>query len=467
MEITRCAHFKIYNSLYLAHYCFYRVTCGTILRLIVVLNFSYPKKTTFAKNIFQMKHKFFFVALLSALVILFACNKKEDFVNTKADNFDVKKIDPQTLPEAKRKVVAEYFDNIKTLAFATNSLERNIVLPARYADLDPDLEARLNPIVVKLNYMDLENEETGQPIAFYNLPIAQRVILLDLLLSSDENSMLDKVLLSSEILDDLKASNDAMKRVFRRHELQVIPVERDLVNVPRDKYHLIIKELENKSITRSNSVALFDEIVNEQPELKDVRPRFFRGAADRYRVDPKKVEYMHRHNGAYMGYILYRRPDLSSTFGHTGIIYNDIPWHVDFKDEFSIDAYPKSSTTKDGVQYMPFDSWCREHNVMGLRYVKRKFKWNWFGSKIVKTYENIDNLTQMANRAKNYIGRIYNSSAAAAKAFAPNRFICSSLVWYCAKESYSIDISDTWKPTVTPLQIKESDHTYTKIAIRK
>ena len=395
--------------------------------------------------------------------------KNEDFVNKKSDDRDERGVVPQkALSDAEREIVSDYFDNIKTLAFATNSLKLDIALPERYADLEPDLEARLNPIVVKLNYMDLTDEDTGEAIEFYNLPVEQRVILLDLLLKSDESSMVEKALLSSEILDDLKASNDAMMKVFRRHGLQVINVERNMENASRDKYNLIIKELEDKqSVMRGNSVALFDEIVNEQPELKDVRPQILRGAEDRYRVDPKKVEYIHRHNGAYKGYILYRRPDLSSTFGHTGIIFNCIPWYVDFKEEFSIDAYPKSKTTKDGVQYMSFDSWCREHNVMGLRYVKRKFKWNWFRSKMVKTYENIDNLTQMANRAKKYIGRIYNSSAVAAKAFAPNRFICSSLVWYCAKESYSIDISDTWKPTVTPLQIKESDHTYTKIEVRK
>ena len=184
-----------------------------------------------------------FVVLVSVLLISLACSKNEDFVNKKSDDRDERGGVPQkALSDAEREIVSDYFDNIKTLAFATNSLKRDIALPERYADLEPDLGARLNPIVVKLNYMDLTDEDTGEAIEFYNLPVEQRVILLDLLLKSDESSMVEKALLSSEILDDLKASNDAMMKVFRRHGLQVINVERNMENASRDNYNLIIKD---------------------------------------------------------------------------------------------------------------------------------------------------------------------------------------------------------------------------------
>ena len=80
-------------------------------------------------------------------------------------------------------------------------------------------------------------------------------------------------------------------------------------------------------------------------------------------------------------------------------------------------------------------------------------------------YRRIKNLFKLSERAAQYLGRPYHSSAVFAKAVAPDRFVCSSLVWYCVKKEFSKDLSKAWLPTVTPSDIRESEFTYTKLDI--
>jgi len=43
------------------------------------------------------------------------------------------------------------------------------------------------------------------------------------------------------------------------------------------------------------------------------------------------------------------------------------------------------------------------------------------------------------------------------KWLAPNKFICSSQGWYCAKKGAGVDMSSWWKPTIFPAGVYLSD----------
>lgn len=72
----------------------------------------------------------------------------------------------------------------------------------------------------------------------------------------------------------------------------------------------------------------------------------------------------------------------------------------------------------------------------------------------------------MSDRAKTYIGTPYGSVFSSMKEI-PNKFICSSLVWYCAKMEYNIDISNGSQKTVWPSDILKDSSTYIKAKYKK
>lgn len=78
-----------------------------------------------------------------------------------------------------------------------------------------------------------------------------------------------------------------------------------------------------------------------------------------------------------------------------------------------------------------------------------------------KLIELIDDLSRMADRAERYVGTPYGSVFNTMREV-PNKFICSSLVWYCAKMEYDVDISNGSRKYVWPSDILQDSDTYIK-----
>ena len=78
-----------------------------------------------------------------------------------------------------------------------------------------------------------------------------------------------------------------------------------------------------------------------------------------------------------------------------------------------------------------------------------------------KLIELIDDLSRMADRAETYVGTPYGSVFNTMREV-PNKFICSSLVWYCAKMEYDVDISNGSRKYVWPSDILKNSDTYIK-----
>lgn len=156
--------------------------------------------------------------------------------------------------------------------------------------------------------------------------------------------------------------------------------------------------------------------------------------------------------------------------GHAAIINIPLNWNSKSQDKLSIDSTPKDKKEgySDGVQHMKFDTWCRPHAILGIRKAtthrrkgKRRGRYRYY-----RSYVRIKDLSKMADRAETYIGRPYGNVFRSMKE-APDKFICSSLVWYCAKEEYGIDISNGSRKSVWPSDILKDSDTYIKIEYRK
>lgn len=142
--------------------------------------------------------------------------------------------------------------------------------------------------------------------------------------------------------------------------------------------------------------------------------------------------------------------------GHAGIISSRItPWTTK-KEPTTIEAYT------DGVQLLNFSEWDTPHYVMGVQRVKYKWRWRGFKSRFYKECSPVTNPEALGTWANKYIGKRYVRwyEFATAKWTAPSRFTCTTLVWWCAKKAYGINVSSWYSPLVSPSGLLTDDETY-------
>ena len=71
---------------------------------------------------------------------------------------------------------------------------------------------------------------------------------------------------------------------------------------------------------------------------------------------------------------------------------------------------------------------------------------------------------EVITEARKHLGKEYVTwlEFVIAKALAPKRFTCTSLIWYAAKKTMEIDISPWYSTVVSPTDVYISDYTYIK-----
>lgn len=108
-------------------------------------------------------------------------------------------------------------------------------------------------------------------------------------------------------------------------------------------------------------------------------------------------------------------------------------------------------------------SWCVKHGLAHVgqvydskwqRYKKSKLVWKW--RKIVTDADNL----AIYNEAPATLGSQYCNVVEVlfAKWAAPKTFICSSSVWWYAREGTGIHLNDWWNTTILPVDLYLSDH---------
>ena len=90
----------------------------------------------------------------------------------------------------------EYVDNAKTLLYATGALDNRsaklslLTNISSYERFDESEEtSKINPMALRLQLLDIVDDETGSAVNFYDLPQDQREIFVDKLLQEDARNL--------------------------------------------------------------------------------------------------------------------------------------------------------------------------------------------------------------------------------------------------------------------------------------
>jgi hypothetical protein len=148
--------------------------------------------------------------------------------------------------------------------------------------------------------------------------------------------------------------------------------------------------------------------------------------------------------------------------GHVAVIEKDavqVPDSIDPQFTFTI------GTGVDGtLREVTAEKWCVKHGLAFVCQVtstswemyknepNKKWKWR-------KVVENADG-NELIEKVTSYLNVPYCGTLDVffSKWVAPKSFICSSLAWYCARESAGVDISDWWSTSVYPVDILFSEN---------
>lgn len=149
--------------------------------------------------------------------------------------------------------------------------------------------------------------------------------------------------------------------------------------------------------------------------------------------------------------------------GHAEIFTKSITNTTTLYENVSIGAW-----TKDGVSRQGLNEWCWRSYVVGVCSYKVKWKWRGFKSGFYPVQTPVANPSLLATWAEKYEGREYVTvlEFLAPKWVAPERFTCTSLVWWCAKKAYGQKISPWYSTIVTPSDVLCDNNTYLKVTIQ-
>lgn len=96
--------------------------------------------------------------------------------------------------------------------------------------------------------------------------------------------------------------------------------------------------------------------------------------------------------------------------------------------------------------------------------IKTCWVWRWrgFRSGLYREVTRMANTDALADEARHHLGKEYVKwyEFATAKWAAPRRFTCTTLVWWCSKKAYGVNVSNWYSPLVTPSGLFTDSNTY-------
>jgi hypothetical protein len=148
--------------------------------------------------------------------------------------------------------------------------------------------------------------------------------------------------------------------------------------------------------------------------------------------------------------------------GHAGIITSTITNYTDTiaTKKITLEAWIGQGVTDEKT----ISTWTLPCYVMGIQKVTYEWKWRGFKSGLYPVRTPVSNPSALATKAALYKNKRYVHwyEFLTAKWAAPAAFTCTTLVWYCSKEAYDINISDWWTTLVTPSGLYTDESTYVR-----
>ena len=306
------------------------------------------------------------------------------------------------------------------------------------------------PALAKLAGIAIETED-GTPVNYFDLPDEQRTAFIDEYMKQEATDIGDKLRNSPRLRTYVAGQNTVVSRNLdacrtKSGELTIDNQERFFGRLTGELNELALNYIPEKTETRGSTASQ-------------------QGMSGEYTISKIK-------NIAKKGDIILTLPNNDNPyslvdfgkgnmfkFGHAGIFYEDITDKTKKNHFTTIECL-----TEYGVNYTQLEHWDCENYVLGL--CTKKTKWVWAGLKSHLETETVpvENQGLLRNEARKYVGHqyVYWYEFLTAKWSAPVRFTCTTLVWFCAKEQYGIDLSSWLSPLVTPSDILMSNNTYLK-----
>lgn len=319
-----------------------------------------------------------------------------------------------------------------------------------HTDTNPETE---NPLAAKLQSLELVDEQ-DQPVSFYDLDETQQQDFLKDWGYIESAALSDKIRNVEGLADDLEQYNDAVQyalnseAVTRNGELKVTDKKAFFQRIEERYNENLATRMAEEATRVSNGGG---EIAVPVTKVKQMLQTYARRGDYLVRL-PK--------HGCTYSYLDYTGKELS--VGHASVITQTVRTTDAATKELAIGAQGKGVVTEN-INY-----WTCKSYIMGVQRVTWRIKWNWFRSTTYKEVTRVSNPGALADYALRYKGRKYVNwyEFAVAKWVAPTRFICTTLVWYSAKQAYGIDVSDWYSPIVTPSGLVTNENTYVRAVIQ-
>ena len=371
--------------------------------------------------------------------------------------------DPENPLLSPGQFASDYYDNVTTLAFATDALclEEGSVINSE------------NPFSQKLSSIHFidENEDS---LSFFSLSAEEKIALFHELISTEKIELANKLADIPEYADDIILENMAMVDVIEECNLssgepegirgdsrrgrsggsndEEEPDDQE----PDDETCIIIEKLDSTLhyyLSNSGVAGTIASIIQNWMNTNSVPTNSVLNSWTGYARRGDIVLSLPLHNVPWVYINIFN----DYKVGHAGIFTETITSTTTVNDNVTVEAW-----IGDGVIRQTVNNWGRKHYVLGLQDVKRKWIWNGFWGYLETNVTPVSNPGLLATEAELHLGKDYVTALEflVAKWAAPNRFTCTSLVWHCAKVRYGIDISNWVSTLVSPSAIYTNRHVY-------
>lgn len=398
-----------------------------------------------------MKTKNYILIAIAAIAIAATgCQKGDPILESESDYGNLAK----TRAASSVDVVAlnsnaiDYYKNIKTAIFATGS---NLAA-AR-------IEGN-NPLVEKLESIEITKDETSDDVSFFEMTETEQELFLNDWSLFQAEQMSQKIAANPELLEFVMMENEVVGSVLAEEMVQTRsgkPTIRD----NRGFFDKIQQRMADKNQELEENLALSAE--RDTPKTR-IGVSFGSNQIPVDRFKSNLISYARR--GDFLvslprhgqPYVFLDFGNDRFKVGHAGVLTKKVAYTDGLNTSISIGAQANDA----GVQSEQLQYWSVQSYIMGIQKVKWTWKWRGFKSGFYRTCTPVSNPEALANWAESYRGRGYVKKAefVTAKWVAPSRFTCTTLVWWCAKKAYDVNVSAWWATMVSPSGLVTDESTY-------
>jgi hypothetical protein len=397
-----------------------------------------------------MKNKGHILVAIALIAFVAAGCQKESLISGD-ENPPEARVASSVYTEGLNAEAVAYFENIKTAIFATGSN-----LPATRSGDEP------NPLVEKLESIEIVKDETSSDVSFFDMDETEQVLFLNDWSLFQAEQMSQKIAANPELLEFVLIENEVVRSVLDEEIIQTRS-GKPKIQDNRAFFDKIQQRMAEKGKELEESLA--QESVNDAPETR-IGISFGSNTIPVSRLKSNLVSYS-RKGDFIVSLPKHGQPYIYLDFGndkfkvgHAGILTKQVTNADQYYSAISVGAH----TEDPGVQTEYMQDWSVQCYIMGIQRVKWVWKWRGFKSGFYRTCTPVSNPGALADWAEGYRGRAYVKwyEFLTAKWAAPSRFTCTTLVWWCAKKAYDVNVSAWWATMVTPSGLVTDESTYVR-----